>query len=408
MMKRQYAFCMKMVSVLALGALCFLQTPSFAAQKEDIGAVRDIYNGTLFPDKAVRTYSNWDKLFPTRVIKAGGKVQPLPKSDKALPAVTFMSAGKKYDLVDYFVLNQVVAMIILKDGKMIFEHYDRGVTDKTHWMSMSIAKSFVSTMVGAAIKDGAIKSLDDMVVTYLPQLKGSAYEGVSVRNILMMSSGVKWNEMYTDPNSDRRKYLEIQIASNKQGAIFDLMKSLSKAAPPGTVFNYNTGETILVGEVLRAATKKNLTDYCSEKIWKPLGMEADAFWVLDSPNGHEVAGMGMNAVARDYARFGQFILDGAVVNGKKIVPDWWFAEATSPKERGGKTVYYGYQWWPIDPAKGAIHAGAYEGWGIHGQHLYINPKEKLVILALSARPKPTGMDAVSDHDFFAGVIEALR
>ena len=111
---------------------------------------------------------------------------------------------------------------------------------------------------------------------------------------------------------------------------------------------------------------------------------------------------------RDYARMGQFILDGAVVDGKKLVPDWWLAEATSPKEMGGKTVYYGYQWWPVNPANGAAHAGAFEGRGIHGQKMYINPKEKLVIVLLSARPKPTGMDAVSDYDFFGGVVEALR
>lgn len=408
MMKRQHALCVKMVSVFVLVALLCLQAPSFAAQDKDIGTVRDIYNGALFPDKAVRTYSNWGKLFPTRVIKAGGKVQPLPKSDKQLSTLTFTSAGKKYDLVDYVALNQVVAMIVLKDGKVAFEHYDRGVTEKTHWMSMSIAKPFVSTLVGAAIKDGAIKSIDDMVVDYLPQLKGSAYDGVSVRNILMMASGVKWDETYTNPQSDRRKYLEIQIASNKQGALFDLMKSLPKAAPPGTVLNYSTGETALIGEVLQAATKKNLSQYCSEKLWVPLGMESDATWVLDSPNGHEVGGTGMNIVPRDFARFGQFLLNGAIVGGKALVPDGYLAEATSPKEMGGKTVYHGYQWWPVDPAEGAVHAGAFHMKAIQGQFLYVNPKEKVVIVVLSARSKPTGRDVVKDLDCFAGVIEALR
>ena len=379
-----------------------------AARQESIGSVRDIYNGALFPEKAVRTYSNWDKLFPTRIIKKGDTTTPLPRSEKPLVGVSFTSDGKLYDLVDYFTLNQVVALLIMKDGEVVFEHYDRGVTEKTRWMSMSLAKSFVSTLVGIAIKDGAIKSLDDTVVTYLPQLKGSAYDGVTVRHILMMASGVKWDETYTDPKSDRRKLLEFQIASNKPGAIFDLMKSLPRAASPGTAFNYNTGETMLIGEVLQAATKKNLAEYCSERIWIPLGMESDATWVLDSPDGHEVGGSGMSVVLRDFARFGQFILGGAIVDGKKPVPDWWLAEATSPKEMGGRTVYYGYQWWPVDPVNGKAHAGAFHGSGIHGQLLYINPREKLVVVALSARPKPMGMEAVKELDFCAGLIEALR
>ena len=201
---------------------------------------------------------------------------------------------------------------------MVFEHYDRGMTDKTRWVSMSVAKSFTAALVGMAIKDGAIKSLDDMVVTYLPQLKGGAYEGVTLRNLLMMASGVKWDETYVDPKSDRSKFLDLQIAQNTKGAIFESTKGLSRAVPPGTAFVYKLPDTVLVGEVVRAATKKNLAEYCSEKIWKPLGMESDALWVLDSPNGYEIAGMGVNAVPRDYARFGQFLLDGCVVDGKKV------------------------------------------------------------------------------------------
>ena len=230
---------------------------SLSAQPADlsIGGARDIYDGSLYPDKAVRTYSQTERIFPTRVIKAGSKASPLLQSNQQLTTLKFTSEGKTYDLPDYVALNRMVGLLVLKDGKIAYEHYDFGVTPNTKWMSMSVAKSFVSTLVGAAVKDGYITSLNDPVTKYLPQLSGSAYEGVSVRDLLMMASGVKWNETYTDPSSDRRKLLELQIASNKQGAIFDVMKTLSKASEPGKNFNYSTGETVLIGEL--AGTIKN-------------------------------------------------------------------------------------------------------------------------------------------------------
>lgn len=380
------------------------------AGKLDIGTARDIYDGALFPDKAVRTYSNTDRIFPTRTIKAGGKPSPLPLSDNPIKAVSFSSEGKTYDLPDYVALNRMVGLLILKDGKIVFEHYDFGFTPKARWMSMSVAKSLVSTLVGAAIKDGYIASINDPVTKYLPQLSGSSYEGVSVRDMLMMASGVKWNETYVDPASDRRQLLELQIASNKPGAIFGIMKSLPKASEPGKNFNYNTGETVLVGEVVQAATRMHLADYLSQKIWIPAGMESDASWWLDSPDGHEVGGSGVLAVMRDFGRFGQFILEGAQVDGKKIVPDWWLADATSAKPIAGVTGKngYAYQWWTVKPEAGAAHDGVFMGRGIHGQYLYINPKANVVVVGLGARPKPVGKQAIDDLDFLAAVVEKLR
>ena len=375
----------------------------------DIGTARDIWDGSLYPDKAVRTYSNTDKIFPTRTIKAGGMPYPLPVSDNVIKALTFKSAGKTYDLPDYVALNRMVGLLILKDGKIVFEHYDFGFTPKTRWMSMSIAKSFVSTLVGAAVKDGFIASINDPVTKYLPQLSGSAYEKVSVRDVLMMASGVKWDETYVDPASDRRKLLELQIASNKPGAIFDLMKSLSKATEPGITFNYSTGETVLIGEIVQAATKMHLADYLSQKIWKPLGMETDASWYLDSPNGHEVGGSGVLATMRDFGRFGQFILNGAQIDGKKIVPDWWLADATSAKPLAGvpSPNGYAYQWWTVKAEPGSIHEGVFMGRGIHGQYLYINPRYNVVVVGLGARPKPVGKNAIDDLDFLAAVVKKV-
>ena len=386
------------------------KAPVADATNIDIGSARDIYNGALFPDKAVRTYSNTDKIFPTRAIKASGKPSPLPVSDKPLTAVSFTSGGKTYDLPDYVALNRVVGLLILKDGKVAFEHYDFGFTPKSRWMSMSVAKSIVSTLVGAALKDGFIADIKDPVTKYLPQLAGSAYEGVSVRDMMMMASGVKWNETYVDPTSDRRRLLELQIASNRKGAIFDHMKSLAKGTGTGTTFNYNTGETILIGEVVQAATRMHMADYLSQKIWSRIGMESDAAWWLDSPDGHEVGGSGVLATLRDFGRFGQFILNGAQIDGQKIVPDWWLADATSAKPLTGVTGVngYAYQWWTVKPEAGSAHEGVFMGRGIHGQYLYINPKNNLVVVALGARPKPTGKEAITDLDFLAAVVQKLQ
>lgn len=311
---------------------------------ETIGTVEQIYDGALEPDLAVSTFRNIDRLFPTRTVKIGETPSELAKSDIALGKVEADVDGEKYDLYDYLALNQVSGLIVLKDGKVVYETYQRGNGPETRWMSMSVAKSISSTLVGAALKDGLIKSLDDNVVTYVPRLQGTAYDGVSVRDVLMMSSGVKWNEKYTDPASDRRALLKAQI-SQKPGAAMDVMAALPKAADPGTVNNYSTGETQVLGEIIRGAVNKPLAEYLSEKIWVPYGMEAEAKWWLDSPDGIEIGGSGLSATLRDFARFGQFFLDGGSAGGKQVLPEGWTSEASTPKQlKSGEELEYGYMW----------------------------------------------------------------
>jgi CubicO group peptidase (beta-lactamase class C family) len=209
---------------------------------EEIGTVRQVYDGTLTPDLAVATFRNIDRLFPTREVKAGGTPAPLPKAEKQLTQVKFTSNGKAYDLFDYLALNRVSGLMILKDGKVAYETYQYGNTPQTRWMSMSVVKSVTSTLFGAAVKDGLITSISDPVTKYVPKLVGTAYDGVTIRDIMMMSSGVKWNEAYTDPASDRRALLEAQI-SQKPGAALDVMAKLPRAAPVGSLNTYSTGET---------------------------------------------------------------------------------------------------------------------------------------------------------------------
>ena len=369
--------------------------------RDVIGTVRQMYDGALTPDLAVSTFRNIDRLFPTRTIAHGAKPMALPRAAAPLRAVTFTSRGTLYTLDDYLRLNRVSGLLVLKNGRVAAERYAFGNTPRTRWMSMSVAKSITSTLIGAAIKDGAIGSIDDPVTKYVPRLVGSAYDGVTIRQLLMMASGVRWNETYTDPASDRRRLLDVQISQRAGGAV-ELMRALPRAAAPGTVNNYSTGETQIAGEVVRGAVGKPLAQYLSEKIWQPFGMETDASWWLDSPNGHEIGGSGVSATLRDYGRFGLFFLGGGVVGAASILPSGWREEASTPKTlTGGHALNYGYMWWPSSD-------GAFSAVGIFGQAIYINPREQVVIVQWSAHTKPTGGEVIQPDDFFRAVSAALR
>ena len=375
--------------------------------QDAIGTVRQMYDGALTPALAVTTFRNIDRLFPTRTVARGATPHPL-LAGKPFGNVDFMSRGARYSLDDYLRLNRVGGLLVLKHGRVALERYAYGNGPRTRWMSMSIAKSITSTLVGVAIRDGAIGSLDDAVTKYVPRLAGTSYDGVTVRHLLMMASGVRWNETYTDSASDRRRLLEAQIAQ-RPGAIIDVMRSRARAAGPGSVHNYSTGDTQIAGEVVRGAVGMPLAQYLSEKIWGPYGMESDASWWLDSPDGHEIGGSGLSATLRDYGRFGLFFLDGGVVEGVSILPAGWTTLASTPKTLAdGTLVNYGYMWWPSDAPLNTENHGTFSAVGIFGQAIYINPREQVVIVQWSAQTIPTDGEVVKSEDFFAAVAAALR
>jgi CubicO group peptidase (beta-lactamase class C family) len=388
-----------------LAAACALaaQQPSVAPyphRTEPIGTVRQMYDGVLTPALAVNTFRNIDRLFSTRPVPASTHPLQLPRAAASLSDVHFADQGKKYDLDSYLKLNRIAAILVLQDGQVRLERYRFGNTARTRWMSMSVAKSITSTLVGAALKEGAIGSLSDPVTRYVPSLAGAAYDGVSVRDLLMMASGVRWNETYSDPSSDRRRLLEAQI-SQVPGSALAVIKSLEKAAAPGTQFNYNTGEIQVLAEVLRAAVRRPLATYLSERIWSRFGMESDANWWLDSPDGTEIGGSGFSATLRDYGRFGLFILGGGIAAGDSILPSGWVREATTPK-----LADYGYLWWTAEtPA--SRRDTAFMALGIHGQYLYVNPAAKIVIVVWGARPHPSEGQVVNDWAFVDAVTAAL-
>ncbi len=297
------------------------------------------------------------------VLATASDIAPSPQP-LALPA------GKPLVIpgVDRYLAGQRAAgIVIVQDGKIRFERYGLDFAADGRWTSFSVAKSFTSTLVGAAIRDGAIKSLDDKVSQYIPDLRGSAYDDVSVRQLLTMSSGVRWNEDYEDPNADVARF---NNATPDPGvdATVSYMRKLPRAHPPGTVWHYNTGETNLIGVLVSSATKKPLAQYLQEKIWQPGGMAAKATW-LKGKTGHEIAGCCLQAATRDFARMGLFVL----ANGRGVVPDDWFAQAiVKQKDIGAPGKGYGFQWWTYDD-------GAVAAQGIFGQGIFIDRKRRLVI-----------------------------
>jgi CubicO group peptidase (beta-lactamase class C family) len=388
---------MKTVCLSILPVACVADTPatSYRHAAEPIGTVREVYDGKLYPDVQANTFRNIDRLFPTRRVPHGSRVRAMPASSESMDGFAFSEGDKTYDLYDVLSLNRVSGLLIVHNGETVFEKYLLGNDQHTRWMSMSVVKSITATLIGAAIKDGYIASIDDPIVRYLPRFKGSAYDGVTVRNLLQMASGVAWNETYTDPTSDRRRMLEAQIGQ-QPGAILDLMAALPRAAEPGTRWNYSTGETHVAGALVQAATNRPVADYLAEKIWSRAGMEADANWWLESADGLEVGGSGLSATLRDYARFGLFLLDDGVIGDERVIPDGWLAAAGSPKTIGGENVDYGYMLWPL-------HDHSYAAIGIFGQFVFVDPDRNLVVAMWSAQSKPVDRHGVDEYVF----LEAL-
>ena len=338
-------------------------------------------------------FAGMERIFLTRTVRASDRPLPLPDG-KPLP---FAAGGLRADEFDRFVTQQKVAgVIVLQDGAIRLERYALTGGRQVRWHSFSVAKSITSTLVGAAMRDGSIKSLDDPVTRYITDLRGSAYDDVTVRQLLTMTSGVRWNEDYTDLKSDvARMYAEPPAPGLDMTVSY--VRRLPREAPPGTKWVYKTSETNLVGVLVMSATGKPLADYLSEKIWRPYGMERDAEWMLDDI-GHEQGGCCLAMTLRDLGRFGQFILDGARIGGASVVTDTWLPEATRAHvSTGSAGSGYGYQWWTRTD-------GAFEGRGIYGQTLHLDPKRRLVIAINSAAEQPTSRgQGQARQDFIAAV-----
>jgi CubicO group peptidase (beta-lactamase class C family) len=372
---------------------CLLATLSAHAEAPFIDPAQDAehfgsIDKVLFwtPEEQVAGYRNMDKLTPVRWIRAGDSPLTLPERPLDLDAVPLVH--------EYLERQSVAGLLVIKDGAVVYERYRLGNDRATRWISYSVTKSVVSMLIGAAIQDGYIRSVDEPVTDYLPRLKGSAYDDARIRDLLQMASGVAWDETYNDPDSD------INQASWSTLALYDYLDDKPRNGKPGDVFNYNTAETNLAGNLLRAAIGNNLSAYLERKIWQPFGMEADANWNLTEPGGGEFGGCCINATLRDYGRLGLFALNnGRLADGTPVLPKDWMEQSTTPSQ---SAPFYGYFWW-------LVGNGAFRASGIFGQGIYVDPAANVVIAQHSARP-----DASRDEDWalqarlFQTIVAALK
>jgi CubicO group peptidase (beta-lactamase class C family) len=329
------------------------------------------------------------EIFPTAVMTASPAPKPFPYGVPMTLPTSYVFEGKTGDIKSFMAETDTMALMVLKDGAIRHEQYaDWGGRD-THWISMSVAKSFVSAALGIAVDEGLIKSIEQPITDYLPALgvEGSAYAGVRIKDILQMSSGAGWNEDYSDPESDIMRFASILGLG---GSMNEFPPTLKRAREPGSFNLYNSTDTQVLGMLLVAATGRSIAHYMQEKLWHPLGMESDGYWIIDSV-GMEMAYGGLNATARDYAKIGELFRLNGKWNGKQIVSsDWVKASVTpdAPHLMPGDTGLsdslfgYGYQWWVPEGDE-----GEYSAIGVYNQFIYVNPARGVVIVKLSANQR---------------------
>lgn len=343
----------------------------------------------LNPDQQRVGYRNVQNIVPTTRVSRGRSVWPLTPRPIEIAGLTYEFGGATYTLDDFFAKQNVAGLLVLRGNDILVERYAQGHSASSVWTSFSMAKSVVSMLFGIAVRDGAIRSIDDRVTDYVPALRGSAYDAVTLRHLLQMASGIDWNEEESDRTSD----LGNVARASREGidSVVKYMATRPRKTEPGTVFNYNTGDTFLAGAVLRNATGKSLGEYLSEKVWKPAGMEADGHWMLMRQGDVEYGGCCISATLRDFGRLGLLMLRGGKAhNGRQIVPAAWVAESTAASPTA---PFYGMLWW-------RDRMNRYYASGSFGQFIKVDPQRDTVVVVESFWPAAYQRPLAQERDAF--------
>lgn len=337
----------------------------------------------LNPEINSFTFRDTDKVFESRPVARSGPVWNLPRgAPMAIPAIDFGGETRGYDRFAEDTFTN--ALLVIRDGNIVLEDYRNKSSAQTHFISFSMAKTITAMLVGIALEEGRIGSIDDRADKYVPELKGTGYDGVTIRQIMQMRSGVDYQERYDfgDHPSFAGRLHEQAIVLNKMRFAAGALET-RRANTPGSTFNYSTLDTMVIGWVLENATGEKLEDFTRRTLWGPLGAESDAFWLADGPpeNGRALNGMGYNAVLRDFGRLGQLMLDDGKRGGKQVLPAGWVKQMTTMLPTGGPMPGYGLFTWQIDAEPGAFSAV-----GLAGQFIYVSPGTRTVIVKLSYYP----------------------
>lgn len=365
--------------------------------------VKDMLTWT--PQQRVVGFRNDYQSYPGDIFRAGKSPVPLPVAHRDLSAVSYEYQGHHYLMSDYLKRNNVTGMMVIKDGKKVWDYYGDGNTKTTLWTSRSVGKSVVSTLVGIALKQGKIASLDDEIGKYNPEVRGTAWEHVPLRNLLQHTSGVAWNEDYTNPQSDFAKLTQCEAGKETYDCVSKLVLDPQRkaSAKPGQIWSYSSGGAWVLGDTLEKATGETLARYLQDNIWQPYGMVNDGVWHSYLPGKHDVGAHGFNATLEDWGKFGLFVMNNGILpDGTKTLPDNWVTDASSwnRAEKSVSTDYpegqFGYQWWNMSvplsvknaaPLDGLTRDGTLSAEGIFGQMIAIDPPHKLVIVQWSAWPQ---------------------
>ena len=337
----------------------------------------------LNPEVNSFTFREAKDVFEYRDVRRAGDVWTLPRGDAlSLPAIE--SGGETRDYARFAEDTFTNALLVLKDGRIVFEDYRNRMTPETRHVAFSMSKTITAMLVGIALERGEIASLDDPVERYVPQLAGTGYDGVTIRQILQMRSGVDYEERYDfgDNPSFAGRLHEQAIVLNRMRFAAGALET-RRANPPGSTFNYSTLDTMVLGWMLEEATGETLEAQTEQRLWQPLGAEADAFWLADGPPGagRALNGMGFSATLRDFGRLGQLLLGDGMRGATRILPEGWVAQMTAMQPTGAPRSGYGFQTWQIDDEPGAFAAV-----GLAGQFIYVHPESRTVIVKLSYYP----------------------
>jgi len=342
--------------------------------------------------------------FPSRNIECSEQVFEFGQSPREID-ITYQYKGKTHTLDDLFRRTATTGFIVVKDDSIVYERYFRGGCEDSLFTSWSMAKSFLSALIGIAIEEGYIDSVNDSVSKYFPELKETGYNNVPIKHLLQMSSGIRFDETYYDLSSDI--YVMLEKVFFFRRPIENTILNLKSERPSGEHFHYASVDSQVLGMLLSRATGTTVTAYLEEKIWRPLGMESDANWNIDD-TGVELSFCCLNATLRDYARFGRLYLNKGNWNGVQIVPENWVLESVVPDQphlQPGVTEEgwgYQYQWWiPEEPD------GAFLACGVFGQYIYIYPAENLVMVKTSVDLKMSDDESLAAFRAIADYLEAI-
>ena len=353
-------------------------------------------------------FSNFKNLLSVREMQPAAEPFVFTQGDVISLPDDFEYGGSTVSSEEFLRRTDTGGLLVLQDGKIRSEQYWLSGGPQVQWVSWSVAKSFTSALVGIAIAEGHIGSVDDPISDYIAVNSGSAYDGVSIKDVLQMSSGARWREDYADPEAEIHQLSQVMAGL---GTLDGFVASLARDKDPGTACCYNSADTQALGSLLVQATGRSMTEYMQEKLCDPLGFESPGYWLIDS-GGREMAFAGLNLTARDFAKLGELYRCGGNWHGKQVVPTDWVSQSIrcdEPHLQPGKVdvggipfdIGYGYQWW-IPPGD----RGEFTAIGVYNQFVYVDPSRNVTIVKQSANPIYGSPD--DDHTSELETLEFLR